>query len=724
MSILVSILLIIDGFIYDLIGYLYEIFEFLAKINLFSQETYKDIVTNIYTVLGVVMLFVLAYSLLKAVINPENFAKGEQSFPKLVQNVVVSLIIIAVLPTVFSVAFNIQSAVLNQDTIPRIILGEDYKTEIGKTENSSPGHDMAYHIFSAFFHENPAYCADKIDDYVEGDESKHSECKEMIKDDGGLFFRGKDNLLENDNYVKENKNASFKSYYRYSEAVSKDEVDYLMLISTVAGVFVAYVLLNFCFDMAVRVIKLMFFQIIAPIPVVCRILPGGKMKDVFPDWVKKTISTFVEVFIRIFILYLGLFMIKQVITNFHFDIGTGGLGFTQLLIAKALLIMGVVIFIRQAPKLIGDMFHLDSGSMKLGIMDKLAMGGALTAAGAAGAMITQGGRNAVTATQKFKNAKGFWGKTGAAIGGIGSTLTGGVSAGVRAGWAGKGAKNLKDVKSAASAGTAGASKAKDKREAYVKYHSSNVPGVMGGIQTGINVVGGLYQDASKDVQEFWGIGDNAALSDLQKEQAIYKEGMGFKKNLFDLVSDNKSVINYQGLLKSTQEKDLSEYTKKFYDTGRITKVGNQIFENLSDGSQRLISVEEIEGMAIKAKEAEIDKYDTAIKLASMRAIHEKLESGDGRFTAQFNAFNTFKKQHSDNDLVSKLTMVDLTQDQLDEIDKALYSNSADAIDNVKKMLESTSGTVMYNDKQFKIFNGNVTAEIATKVQEEKAKEGK
>lgn len=62
---------------------------------------------------------------------------------------------------------------------------------------------------------------------------------------------------------------------------------YNVFISTVAGVFLLYVLLNFCFDMAVRVVKLMFFQIIAPIPVICRVIPGGKLKDVFSDWMKK-----------------------------------------------------------------------------------------------------------------------------------------------------------------------------------------------------------------------------------------------------------------------------------------------------------------------------------------------------------------------------------------------------------------------------------------------------
>lgn len=88
-------------------------------------------------------------------------------------------------------------------------------------------------------------------------------------------------------------------------------------------------------------------------------------------------------------MYLGVFMISQVVNNFS-NVNFGSLGVSQKLIAKALIIMGVVIFMRQAPKLIGDMFHLDSGSMKLGLMDKLAMGGALAAGatiGGAGGML-------------------------------------------------------------------------------------------------------------------------------------------------------------------------------------------------------------------------------------------------------------------------------------------------------------------------------------------------
>ena len=100
MSIVYNILLLIDGAIYNLIDYVYDIFNFLTGINIFSQSDYTEIVNRIYVILGLFMMFVLAYSLLKAIINPDDFAKGEHSFPNLIKNVIISLVIIVLLPMV------------------------------------------------------------------------------------------------------------------------------------------------------------------------------------------------------------------------------------------------------------------------------------------------------------------------------------------------------------------------------------------------------------------------------------------------------------------------------------------------------------------------------------------------------------------------------------------------------------------------------------------------
>lgn len=466
-AIIFNVLLLLDGAIYNLIDYLYDIFDFLAKINIFGADDYNAIVSRIYVILGLFMLFVLAYSLLKAVINPDDFAKGENSFPNLIKNVVISLAIIILLPTVFTVIFNIQNSILNNDTIPKLILGTDFDSEI----DADAGRRMAYYTFTAFFHENETWCESN------GYSTDDNTCADHIAGNGWLVLQNGPSLSSVRDSVMQG--TSFTSFSQYGEAIDADQIDYMFLISTVAGIFILYVLLNFCFDLAIRVIKLAFYQIIAPIPVICRILPGGKMKDVFSKWTKQVISIFLEVFIRIGIMYLGIFLITLIIDNFGNIAGINSLPLTQKLIVQALLIMGVIIFIRQAPKLLGELLNLDTGGMKLGLMDKLAMGGGLLAGAAAGGLVTGGTRNFVSAFKGKGIGKDFKsGNYGTAFKKIGGSIIPGVTSGiagagsamVRSGYGAKGAKNLKDMAGAAHAGAAAAGAAKAKRAAYKASH--------------------------------------------------------------------------------------------------------------------------------------------------------------------------------------------------------------------------------------------------------------
>lgn len=400
MAIIVNLLLLIDGLIYDLIGSLFEIFDFLSKVNLFSNDVYSNIVRRIYVVLGLIMMFALAYSLLKAVINPDEFSKGETSFPKLIKNVVVSLAIIAVLPTVFTVAFNIQNSLLNEDTIPKIVLGDEYESTY-----LNGGKTIAYNSFMAFLHVNESYCKEEYSDGNDG--YNINECEKSIPTNASnvkwykLWRLAADEKTFADVKQRVRMGDSIADFNQFGEAVVEGKLSYIMIISTIFGIFLLVVIANFCFDMALRIIKLMFFQIIAPIPVVCRVIPGGKMKDVFPTWIKKTTSTFLDVFIRIFVMYLGIFVILIVTKNWD-GIPKGNLSGTQSLVAKALIIMGVVMFIRQAPKLLGDLFHLDTGSMKLGLMDKLKAGGLFAASNAVGSLIASRG-NPLAAVRGWKH---------------------------------------------------------------------------------------------------------------------------------------------------------------------------------------------------------------------------------------------------------------------------------------------------------------------------------
>ena len=408
MQVIYNFLLFLDGVVYSLVDYVYDIFDFLAKLNIFDSEQYGEITGKIYIILGLIMMFVLSYSLLRAVMNPDDFAKGEKSFPNLIKNIIISLALIVVMPAIFEFATDFQMAILDNNTIPKFILGDstevDYEGTATADESvtNDAGRMMSYYVFRSFFYPNPDWCSEKNHGYASaygtGDDGS---CTEKIKGNGWWGLTNGDAFYEVDQNVL-NGESSFFAYSDYGESTADGRLTYYMLITTIAGGFLVYVLASFCFDMAIRVIKLAFYELIAPIPIICRILPGGNMKDVFSKWVKQIISVYIEVFIRVAIMYLGVYLIKIVVDAIGTtSLAVNGLSWHKQAIVVGLLIVGVIIFIKQAPKLIGDMFHLDTGGMKLGIMDKLAMGGVFAAGGAVGSLITSRG-NPIAAIRGWK----------------------------------------------------------------------------------------------------------------------------------------------------------------------------------------------------------------------------------------------------------------------------------------------------------------------------------
>lgn len=617
----IGLLMWIDTVIYGFVDYVYDIFDKLAKLNLFKAENYQTIVSRIYVVLGLIMLFALAYSLLKAVINPDEFAKGETSFPKLIKNVVVSLVIIAVLPTVFTVAFNFQNAVLNKNTIPGLIFGVDSE-DYNKATDADAGRDMSYYVLSAFLHPNFDWCNEKgytVDDHKSGDVNL-SACASEINGDGDWLLTNGENLKSVTEKFKAG-TYDISAFNDFGESAAAGKLTYNVFISTIAGVFLLYVLLNFCFDMAVRVVKLMFFQIIAPIPVICRVIPGGKLKDVFSDWMKKTISTYVEVFIRIAIMYLGVFMINQVIGNFS-RADFGNLGPSQKLIAEALIIMGVVIFMRQAPKLIGDMFHLDSGGMKLGLMDKLAMGGALTAGAVAGGAFGTLGRNLVSGARGVKNADGAWNKVKAGLFGAASVGAGTLSGAARGFNRGKGAKNLADMKKAAGGAVAATSAAKAKRDAYRASHTS----ASGALDTLGNVMLGHISDAGVGVAEYFGVNnvedlvnDNKLIDDIASkkkavatsvESVIDKEASKAKSD-FKLGAFNATELRRRKLaIQDAQAGNLLDASGRKITVAEAQQAYDEYRYDFSQAAQNIafLSKEHFENLKMSSDASERDIY--------------------------------------------------------------------------------------------------------------------
>lgn len=570
-----GVLLAIDGGIYDFICYLFEIFYYLCGLQLFSDTDYNALIQRVYVILGLIMMFVLAYSLLRAVINPDEFAKGETSFPKLIQNVIVSLIIIVFLPTAFQTAFSIQNSLLNYDTIPQLILGEG-SSATGTTgptvQNVSGGRAIAFYTFKAFLF------PDLSSGNVSCSYDDPDKCRDQIHGNGALTVTDGPLLTERDKAVLEGKN-SFTIYGNYSESVRDHKLTYYFPISTVAGIFMAYVMLNFCFDMALRVVKLAFYQIIAPIPVICRIIPGGKLKDVFSKWLKQVISLFVEVFVRIGALSFGVFLIGIIIDKFEAGLdGIGMLtGFGQRTIVLALLLMSVIIFVKEIPKIIGDMFGLDTGGMKLGLMDKLAAGGALAAGAFLGGGVKTMAGNAVS---KFANKKNWLNDEGKLTAGsvlknlgagVASGTAGGLSGAFRSGKAGLKSKNFADMRKASADGSKAAIEKRVKRGNYIAQHSAG----KGFVDDVVRSMGGHISDAARGVTNWAGYKN---LDQMQAENVAMDEIMSAK----DTFNDNTDAYITKELAKWDGKSDIVGGLEKA-DVQNLRKLENDLAKARVEG---------------------------------------------------------------------------------------------------------------------------------------------
>ncbi|MCM1370350.1 MAG: hypothetical protein NC181_00455 [Clostridium sp.] len=427
----------LDKIIVWLIETLYSLLNDISRVKIFENDAIKDFAGRIAVILGIFMLFKLSFSFLTYIINPEQLTDKSKGFGKLIQNIVVALVLLTSYQFLFSKAMDLQLAILDNNTIPQLIFGNNKEAVANQSDG---GKIMAFYAFSAFLptNSNLGNCNYALDDFV---------CKEILNDeykDGvvtgtypGINTSGEKagDQLEK---IVEQKNAY--ALLDLMVPVRNGNVfafDYRLIISTACGVIIALVLLSFSFDIAVRSIKLSFLELIAPIPIIGYIDPN-KGEGMFKKYLGSVGKTYVDLFIRLVAIYFAIYIIML--------IGDGNIklsdGSSPNLMIIVFIIIGALMFAKQLPKLIQEITGLNlDGKMQLNPFKKIsenALGGKALVSGAAalGAAGLAAGSNFVHRTAAgINNAKNS-GKISDAFKGIGkgvgSGIAGGFSAGRRA----------------------------------------------------------------------------------------------------------------------------------------------------------------------------------------------------------------------------------------------------------------------------------------------------
>lgn len=315
--------------IYSMINLAFELFMYVGKANILDNEMVVKIYQRVGLVLGIFMLFKLTFSFVQMLVNPDQLTDKEKGAGKIILKVVVVVVLLAMTPSLFSAAYKLQNAVIKQQVVGRIVLGE---TDLDMNDFSSL---FSYYVFSNFY-------------YYSGNPDANGKCpptfytedlKNNIKEDKNLS--GAKECLN----VKATNGQGYVTYFDGPFAI-------------VIGIFVLYVIVMYLITVGMRVAKLAFLQIIAPIPILSYVSP--QKETGFNKWVKQCISTFLDLFIRMAIIYFALLILNLIIHN---NVDSALINSTELsegdpLLGwvKLIIVIGVLLFAKKAPELISEMF--------------------------------------------------------------------------------------------------------------------------------------------------------------------------------------------------------------------------------------------------------------------------------------------------------------------------------------------------------------------------------
>ena len=634
-TILSFVCLLIDSVVYFLVKVAYKLFLALAQFELFNDSTFEYLINRTYIVIGVISLFIVAYSLLNAIINPDNASKGNKSVTKIVKNIVIAIIGVAVMPTIFSYFYYFQKVVLCNNFIPRLILQQVNKNDTTTLNNTAE--ELPELIFESFFYPNILESADNSNSEDDPVMSAASDIEiEIEKEESNETYtlaEAYDNAKHGMSFWN-----AFSPFIYSKPGVRDNTIQYLIILSTIAGGYIAYVFLNLCLDMGIRAVKLGYLELIAPLAIMTTIVPG--QDGVFKNWSKKTISCAVEVFTRLFVVVFAVYLVSTIkdILQPSFSSTLCGieLNFVYILLLRAIIYFSIFAFAKQAPKFFSEATGIKSDGFKIGLLDKMKENGMAQAFGAMGGGITSGVvRNGFLGAKNIGEAKGLWNKTKAAVGGFNSVVAG-TASGMRRGWNNtKDIKKWSDIKEGAGKAADEAMEAKLKRDDYREKHRKNIP-----------IIGGAVGAAAGHVGDAW----DAVRDYPNAHKALYAHENERNKMLENVVNARKAVDDRA---KKIRDDHAHEIEFKAFDGN--TKTLQQIRKDEEIAQQELNAA--IQAAAnVKANGGDIDAANRAVELARTRYN----DYHDWTVTTEKNALREIKSGTNIGNKISADELQDMT----------------------------------------------------------------
>lgn len=346
----------IAAVLYEFIVDLYNVFMYVSRAEILKSSYIQQIYNKVGMILGIFMLFKLTFSLIQSLVDPSKFTDEKKGFSGVIKRSVISIVLLGVTPSIFRMAFDLQNTIVGSANNTDNII---YKIVVGKSpykNAESFGHIVASELYFGF--------------YTENDPLKLEQGLEITYPDSNGV------VLEVNNYE------NMKSKVEEGRMSFKDTVDYLSITSAGQYViewnglfaigfaaFTVYILITYCIQVATRVVQLAYLQLVAPVPILSYISdPDGAFKR----WTKQCITTYLDLFIRLAIIYFIISVNTQILdaakdpTSILYSSTGLEEGSKTMFWVKLFLIIGLLMFGKRVPELLKDLFPNNGGVASLG----------------------------------------------------------------------------------------------------------------------------------------------------------------------------------------------------------------------------------------------------------------------------------------------------------------------------------------------------------------------
>lgn len=368
-------------YVYQLIIFLYDMFDMLCHSRILENDLLEQISTRIGLILGLIMLFRVSFSFIQMLINPDTINDKEKGAFNVVKKILIVIVLLGITPYLFDFAFSIQNKLLgdnnnNANVISRLLLPETADTK-------NFGSVLSSNILLSFYNMNDelnglSLSENDANNYVVCDNYRKLLQRNIV---GSNSFEFGYNCLSKDKIVVISASDSLTGKEeRY------DIIDFNWIFAMLVGIFICWSLFTYCFSVGIRVIQLAFLQIISPMPIVSYLSP--KKDGMFQKWAKMCLTTYLDVFIRVAIINFIVLIIAYLLNGFESANSTfweSILAYTTISskskkFLMVIMVLALLQFAKKAPELLKELLPKSwaaSGDFGFGLKNRSVLGGAI-----------------------------------------------------------------------------------------------------------------------------------------------------------------------------------------------------------------------------------------------------------------------------------------------------------------------------------------------------------